>query len=110
MAEANPSDAPQRLRPLTSLAFLQTPGTPVDDPPPPDSPPAVKDLSAKSAAPLPASIDETPAYKKWWVWVLTGVVIGTTVALGVWAAKPSTQPAAPCGPGVLACFGDGRAR
>ena len=55
-----------------------------------------------------AVIDDTPAYKKVWFWVLTGVIIGGTVALGVWAAKPTTQPARSCMPGVLACFGDGR--
>jgi hypothetical protein len=52
--------------------------------------------------------DQTPYYKKWWFWALTGVVVGGTVALGVWAVDTTTAPAKSCSPGVIACFGDGR--
>jgi hypothetical protein len=52
--------------------------------------------------------DDTPAYKKWWFWTLTAVVVGGTVALGVWAVKPSTPSARPCPTNVNLCFGDGR--
>lgn len=52
--------------------------------------------------------NDTPYYKRWWFWALTGVVVGGTVALGVWAVEPSRQPAKSCQPGVIACFGDGR--
>jgi hypothetical protein len=52
--------------------------------------------------------EQTPYYKKWWFWALTGVVVGGTVALGVWAVDTTTEPAKSCSPGVIACFGDGR--
>jgi len=52
--------------------------------------------------------EESPYYKKWWFWALTAVVVGGTVALGVWAIQPSTVPARACSPGVIGCFGDGR--
>ncbi len=52
--------------------------------------------------------EEAPYYKKWWFWALTAVVVGGTVALGVWAVQPSTVPARACSPGVIGCFGDGR--
>ena len=66
-----------------------------------------KDAAAQ-AVEKKQEVDTTPYYKKWWFWALTGVVVGGTVALGVWAIEPSKTPARSCSPGVLACFGDGR--
>ena len=67
-----------------------------------------KKEAAAQAVEKKREVDQTPYYKKWWFWALTGVVVGGTVALGVWAIEPTKTPAKPCSTGVLACFGDGR--
>jgi hypothetical protein len=97
------------LRPLASFTFLQVDDPPPREPPPDTTSPALKDLNAKAAQnKAQQDADEAPAYKKWWFWALSAVVVGGTIALGAWAAEPSTQPARGCDLGVLACFGDGR--
>jgi hypothetical protein len=67
-----------------------------------------KKEAAVQAVEQKKEVDQTPYYKKWWFWALTGVVVGGTVALGVWAVDTTTAPAKSCSPGVIACFGDGR--
>jgi hypothetical protein len=67
-----------------------------------------KKEAAAQAVETKKEVDQTPYYKKWWFWALTGVVVGGTVALGVWAVDTTTAPAKSCSPGVTACFGDGR--
>ncbi len=52
--------------------------------------------------------DDTPAWKTWWFWTLTGALVVGTVVFGAVVIKSSEQPPRPCNPGVLACFGDGR--
>lgn len=92
----------------STFTLLQVNVTQDQEAPPP---PALRDLAAKPVTTQGATareLDETPAYKKWWFWALTAVVVGGTVALGKWAAKPTTQPAHSCAPGTVACFGDGR--
>jgi hypothetical protein len=84
-----------------------------DDPPPTLSEKRAQEQREAEAARARAderkpAPEEAPYYKKWWFWALTGVVVGGTVALGVWAIQPSTVPAKACTPGVVGCFGDGR--
>jgi uncharacterized membrane protein len=55
-----------------------------------------------------AELAAQPAYKRWWFWALTAVVVGGTAALGVWLVDSSDNPARKCSEGVVACFGDGR--
>ena len=52
--------------------------------------------------------EEGSVFKTWWFWALTAGIVGSTVALGVWAAQPGETPARICQPGSIACFGDGR--
>jgi hypothetical protein len=54
--------------------------------------------------------EEVPAYKTWWFWALTVGVVASAVTWGVVASRPTAQPPAPCSPGVIACFGDGRSQ
>lgn len=69
---------------------------------------APSDEELASAAKKSLDEDEPSAFKTWWFWALAAGVVGSTVALGVWAAQPSDSPARPCPAGVIACFGDGR--
>ncbi|HXU82873.1 MAG TPA: hypothetical protein VN914_15845 [Polyangia bacterium] len=75
-----------------------------DEPPPHADPRAQKATPARKAEPE----EETPIYKKWWFWALTGAVVGGTVIFGVAAFKPAQHLPAACDPMAVACFGDGR--
>lgn len=77
-----------------------------DDPPPRGGREAVKKKAAEPEVPP----EERPVYKTWWFWALTAAVVGGTIVLGVVTFKPSTNPPMACEVGVVACFGDGRAR
>jgi hypothetical protein len=52
--------------------------------------------------------DEGSVFRTWWFWALTAGIVGSTVALGVWAGQPGDTPARICQPDSIACFGDGR--
>lgn len=69
--------------------------------------PVTDDVAAKVAKPAPDD-EEDSVFKKWWFWTLAAGIVGSTVALGVWAAQPEDTLARPCTAGALACFGDGR--
>ena len=69
--------------------------------------PVTQDVGAKVTKPDPDD-EEDSVFKKWWFWTLAAGIVGSTVALGVWAAQPEDSPARPCTAGALACFGDGR--
>jgi len=70
--------------------------------------PAAADEDIANAAKKNVDDEEASVFKTWWFWGLAAGVVGSTVALGVWAAQPSDSPARPCATGVIACFGDGR--
>jgi hypothetical protein len=70
--------------------------------------PAPADEEIANAAKKKVDDEESSVFKTWWFWALAAGVVGSTVALGVWAAQPSDSPARPCATGVIACFGDGR--
>lgn len=53
-------------------------------------------------------VDEMPAYKRPWFWVLTAVVVGAGVTTGILLANPKVPAAKACSPGLVGCFGDGR--
>jgi hypothetical protein len=53
-------------------------------------------------------IDELPAYKRPWFWVLTAVVVGAGVTTGILLANKKDPPAKACSMGLVGCFGDGR--
>ncbi len=65
-------------------------------------------VTPKQVAQVPA--EDVPAYKTWWFWALTAGVVAGAVTWGVVASRPTAQPPAPCSPGVVACFGDGRSQ
>ncbi len=95
-------------RQISRTALLNVADLPPGEPAPPSG---LQDLIArKSTEPKPATAqaDDAPAYKKVWFWALTIGLIGGTVALVKWAAKPTNEPPRPCPSGVSACFGDGR--
>lgn len=70
--------------------------------------PAPTDEEIANAAKKNVDDEESSVFKTWWFWALAAGVVGSTVALGVWAAQPSDSPARSCPAGVAACFGDGR--
>lgn len=56
--------------------------------PAPAGPTAANEAALTAAAPAPARIDK-PAYKKWWVWTLVGVVVAGGAAAGIAVALTS---------------------
>jgi hypothetical protein len=73
-----------------------------------DTAPAAPDEKVAEAAKKKFDDEESSVFTTWWFWALAAGVVGSTVALGVWAAQPSDVPARACPAGVTACFGDGR--
>ena len=70
--------------------------------------PADEALAKAAAQPVEDDEDDGSVFKTWWFWALSAVVVGGTVALGVWAAQPDDKAAGLCSPTAIACFGDGR--
>jgi len=103
VAGVRPAEARDLVKATAAIALAE------EEPPPTRSELLEKQRREDANKPHAAKEDDTPAYKKWWFWTLTAVVVGGTVALGVWAVKPSTPAAKPCDPNkVNLCFGDGR--
>src|SRR3954470_8447606 len=102
VARVQPAAARDLVKATAAIALAE------EEPPPTRSEVLEKQRREEAGKTHAQKEDDTPAYKKWWFWTLTAVVVGGTVALGVWAVKPSTPSARPCDPSkVNLCFGDG---
>src|SRR3954454_11929787 len=62
-----------------------------------DEPPSHQDRRPAKVQPVtPVPQEESPIYKKWWFWALTGAVVGGIVICGVATFKPTPHAPMAC--------------